>query len=350
MDSLINKIDLYCIFILCYTLVFMVFFATLGYTLPFILALIFAFILQKPTKFLIRKFKLKNSMAALITTIFFFTVLISLLSWGITALTQETIQLGKNTQVYISNNSNNISTVVERITNYYKNLDPTIVNAIESNLSSLYSKFSYMTAFILKSIISIFINFLSSIPYTFMVILFTLLSTYFFTKDLTSAKHKILTIIPQEKTDRLLYIFDQTKKMFGNYILSYLLIITVTFLETIIAFLILKVKYAVILSIACGILDLLPILGIGAIYIPLAIVYGLNGNIFTCLGLIACYALVTIVRQIIEPKIISSSLGIHPVAVLAALFIGLKANGISGMLFCIFFVVFFNIMRKVKVI
>ena len=138
--------------------------------------------------------------------------------------------------------------------------------------------------------------------------------------------------------------------MFGNYVLSYLLIITVTFVETIIVFIIFKVKYAVILSVLCGILDLLPILGIGAVYIPLVIMYGLYHNFYTCIGLLVCYVIVTIVRQVIEPKIVSSSLGIHPVAVLAALFIGLKANGASGMVFCMFFVVFLNIMRKVKVL
>lgn len=350
MNSLIYKIDKYCIFLLCYTLIFMVFFATLGYTLPFILALIFAFMLQNPTKFLINKFNLKSSLATLISTLLFFATLISILSFGITVLTQETIQLGKNTQIYITNNSNTIRNTIVTFTNYYKNLDPTIVNAIESNLSTFYTKFSYITALLIKNIVSIFISFLSSIPYILMVVIFTLITTYFFTKDFTSAKQKFLTIIPKDKTDRFLYIFAETKKMFGNYILSYLLIITVTFMETLIVFLLLRIKYAVLFSIACGMFDLLPVLGIGIIYIPLAIMYGFYGNIFTCIGLISSYALVIIVRQIIEPKIVSTTLGIHPVAVLAALFIGLKANGAYGMFFCIFLIVFFNIMKKVKVI
>jgi sporulation integral membrane protein YtvI len=350
MDSQIYKIDRYCIFILCYTLIFMTFFATLSYTLPFILALIFAYMLQKPTKFLIRKFKFKNSLAALTSTLIFFTVFIALLSWGITTLTQETIQLGKNAQVYFTDNSDNINNIVDGITNYYKNLDPAIVSAIESNLSTFYSNFSSLTGSLLKGILSAFISILSSIPYILMVILFTLLTTYFFTKDLTSAKRKFITMLPENKTNRLLFIFEETKKMFANYILSYLLIITVTFVETIIVFIVFKVKYAVILSVLCGVLDLLPILGIGAVYIPLVIMYGLYHNLYTCIGLLVCYVIVTIVRQIIEPKIVSSSLGIHPVAVLAALFIGLKANGASGMVFCMFFVVFLNIMRKVKVL
>ncbi len=112
-----------------------------------------------------------------------------------------------------------------------------------------------------------------------------------------------------------------------------------------------KVKYAVILSIICAIADLLPILGIGTIYIPLAIIYFFFiKNYIAAFGIIISYVLVSIIRQIIEPKIVSSSLGIHPVAVLAALFIGLKANGLSGIVFCIFLVVFYNIFKKVDIL
>ncbi|MDU1443883.1 MAG: AI-2E family transporter, partial [Clostridium cochlearium] len=55
-------------------------------------------------------------------------------------------------------------------------------------------------------------------------------------------------------------------------------------------------------------------------------------------------------RQILEPKIVSSSLGMHPVSILAAIFIGLKAAGISGMFFCIFLVVFYKVLHNVKIL
>jgi sporulation integral membrane protein YtvI len=199
-------------------------------------------------------------------------------------------------------------------------------------------------------IFSLTLGFMSTIPYTLMVLLFTLLTTYFFTKDLSSSSNKIFDLIPKKNGDRVHYVFDESKKMFKNYLLSYLLIITITFLETLVVFLIFKVKYAVTLSILCGIFDLLPIFGIGAIYLPLIIIFFLSSNYVAALGLLISYIIITIVRQIIEPKIVSSSLGISPVAVLAAIFIGLKANGLMGMLFCMFLVVFYNILKKVKVL
>jgi len=111
------------------------------------------------------------------------------------------------------------------------------------------------------------------------------------------------------------------------------------------------VKYAVILSIIAAIFDILPILGIGGIYIPLALIYMfIQKDYFTSFGILIWYIVVTVVRQILEPKIVSSSLGIHPVAVLASIFIGLKVNGLSGMFFCIFLVVFYKVLKSVEVL
>jgi sporulation integral membrane protein YtvI len=297
------------------------------------------------------KFKLKNSSASLITTIVFFTILILLLSFGITIITTEAIQLGKSIQLYISKNSSNIYESFEKLQKYYKNLDPYIINAVDKNFSNSITKISNATVIVTGKIVSTLIGFLASIPYIIMVILFTLLTTYFFTKDIVIVKNKFLTIIPQNKTDKIFYVYLETKRMLIKYLISYMFIIGITFIETIIVFLVFKVKYAIILSLICAFVDILPILGIGTIYIPLTIIYAfLFKNYITAFGLIISYVLISIIRQIIEPKIVSSSLGINPVAVLAALFIGLKANGLSGMFFCIFLVVFYNIFRKVNLI
>ncbi|NMM62046.1 sporulation integral membrane protein YtvI [Clostridium sp. P21] len=351
MEDLLIKLDKFMIFFIIYTVVFLTFFSTINYTLPFVLALLCALILKTPTRYIIKKLKIKSSSASLITTIIFFTVLILLLSFGIGILTTEAIQLGKNTQSYISQNSSNVYESFEKLQKYYKNLDPYIINAVDKNFSNFVTKVSNITVSVTGKVVSTIICFLTSIPYIIMVILFTLLTTYFFTKDIVNVKDKFLTIIPENQTDKIFYIYLETKKMLIKYLLSYMFIISITFLETIIVFLVFKVKYAIILSTLCAFVDILPILGIGTVYIPLALIYVfLFKNYITAFGIIISYILVSIIRQIIEPKIVSSSLGINPVAILAALFIGLKADGILGMIFCIFLVVFYNIFKKINIL
>ena len=350
MDHILKKIDKLVIFFAAYTFIFMLFFGTLGYTLPFVLAFILALFLKIPTAFLMRKLKFKITIASLLTTTIFFTIIVTLLTLTLTTITSETIQLGKNIQAYISFNRDNILNFIGNLEDTYKNLDPSIINNIEANISSYITKTINLSMNISTKLFSQTLGVVSIIPYTLMVLLITLLTTYFFTKDLSTSSNKIFDLIPRKNEHRAHYIFDESKKMFKNYLLSYLLIITITFVETLIVFLIFKVKYAVSLSILCGIFDLLPIFGIGAIYIPLIVMFFLSNNYVAALGLLVSYVIITIVRQIIEPKIVSTSLGIHPVAVLASIFIGLRANGLLGMLFCMFLLVFYNILKKVEVL
>lgn len=351
MEKIYYKIDNLILFFVIYTITFLVFFNTLSYTLPFVLAFIFSLIIRKPTIYISKKTGIKTSTASLLTTFVFFTIITLLLYCGITTITQEAIQLGKNAQNYISLNSFNISDYFNKLQKYYYNLDPSVVNAIENNLSNNINKLSTITVSITGTIVSSLLGLLATVPYLLMIVLFTLLTTYFFTRDITSNKNKFLSFLSENKTDKIVYIYNETKKMLLSYILSYLLIIGITFIETLIVFVIFKIKYAVMLSTICAVADILPILGIGAIYIPLAIIYFFFvKNYVIAFGIIISYIIISIIRQIIEPKIVSSTLGIHPVAVLAALFIGLKANGLLGVLFCIFFVVLYNIFRRVNIL
>ncbi|MBW9173256.1 sporulation integral membrane protein YtvI [Clostridium estertheticum] len=350
MENILRKIDKLTIFFVLYTFVFIIFFGTIAYTLPFVFAFILASFLKKPTRYLMVTFRIKNATASLLTTSIFFTFIIILFSLIITTLTSESIQLGKNIQSYITLNKQILLNFFNNLQNYYKNLDPSIISNIESNITNYITKTINISMNASTKIFSQTLDFVSTIPYVLMVLLFTLLTTYFFTRDLSSLNRKNFNIIPPKSEDRIHYIFDESKKMLKNYLLSYLLIITITFLETLVVFLVFKVKYAVTLSILCGIFDLLPIFGIGAVYLPIIIIFFISKNVIAALGLLISYIIITIIRQVIEPKIVSQSLGLHPVAVLAAIFIGLKANGIVGILFCMFLLVSYNILKKVDVL
>jgi predicted PurR-regulated permease PerM len=137
--------------------------------------------------------------------------------------------------------------------------------------------------------------------------------------------------------------------MITKYVKSYCLIYFLTFLQTLIGFSIFRIKYGLVLSIVCAIADILPILGPGLIYIPLAIIYFIMKEYFVALGIIILYLIISVVRQVIEPKIVSVSLGIHPVLVLAIMFIGLKAYGFWGLIYLTMLVVSYKVLKASNV-
>lgn len=350
MNFLKERFDRLVIFVITYTLAALIFYRTLDYTLPFVLAFVCAYIIRRPTLYLCSRFRLKRATASLITTVVFFAVIISVLSWGLTQIAQEAVNLGKNTQNYIDMYMADIVRMADNLGNFYHNLDPSILSAIESNFSSSMTKLSNATVAVTGKALTMLLNLVASIPYILMVVVFTMLATYFFIKDMSAARTKLIEVIPEGKEEKLLSVVRESRRMLGSYFKSYGAVIGITFVETLVVFLVFRVKYAFMLSILTGIFDILPILGVGTVYVPVALIsMFVFNNYFAGIGILIAYVVVVVIRHIVEPKIVSSSLGIHPVAVLAAIFIGLKAGGFTGMIFCMFLVVIFTVFRKVGI-
>ncbi|WDU82840.1 AI-2E family transporter [Caloramator sp. Dgby_cultured_2] len=134
--------------------------------------------------------------------------------------------------------------------------------------------------------------------------------------------------------------------MLVNYLKSYSILVSLTFIESFIAFTSLKFNYALLLSLLCAFLDIFPILGIGLVYFSLAAYFLLVKNYYIAIALVIIYIIITIIRQIVEPKLVSSTLGLNPIFVLASIYIGVKAYGFLGMLYLLFLMVFYNILKK----
>ena len=95
---------------------------------------------------------------------------------------------------------------------------------------------------------------------------------------------------------------------------------------------ILRVDYAVTIALITGFVDLLPYVGTGLIFVPWIIYQAITGNIGLAIGLAVLYVVVLVQRQLMEPKVLSSNIGLDPLATLIALFIGFKLIGFLGLI------------------
>ena len=351
MEAYIRKGERTAIFFLIYSLIFFLFFITLRYTLPFVLGIIFAFICRKPASYLSTRFKIKPWLASLLSSIVFFILLIGIIFLCGTAIINETMSLTKFIPDYISDLTNSLYTNLMKLNDsFIINIDTNILSSLERSLSDAASSIVTTTVNLSTLIIQKILAILGSVPYIAMVIIFTLLATYYVTLNMISPYSKGLIKSTNSKFHRTVEIALEMKRMILNFSLSYLFIVFITFLATLIGFSILKVPYTFLLSLFCGIFDIMPILGMAIIYIPLALINLLQGNYFTGIAILILWIVVMIVRQIIEPKIMSTTLGLNPLAVLAAIFIGIESGGVLGMIFFMFLVVFYTVFDELKVI
>lgn len=160
----------------------------------------------------------------------------------------------------------------------------------------------------------------------------TLVASFYFSLDLPRIHRGLLSLLPPSLAARVPRWRRRAGDIVRQYLRAYLLIMVITFLELYTALTLLGVEYAFLIALLTALLDILPVLGVGAVLLPWATVLLLRRDMFVGIGLLITYAVTVVVRQIIEPRVVSGSLGLHPLLTLFAMYVGYRTLGLLGML------------------
>ncbi len=305
----------------------------LGLILPFLLAALFAWIAEPLVKFLNRKLRVPRKLSSVISILIVISMII-LLFWLIgKRLIIEISSLAEYIPYLMDHLPETIQTAEEKLhllNRYVSNfgfdieLEHLIAKILE-NLSGILTSFTTMAGSFAYQIVK-------RLPSLLIGILVCLVSTYFMSSD----KEKILGFLNRQVTEkwqlRAKEIKGYLSSAFFKYIKAQLILMSITFGELLIAFAIIGVKSPFLFAIILAIVDMLPVLGTGTVLIPWALGSLLINDYRLALGLIITYIVCLVMRQILEPKVVSGQIGIHPLLTLIALYIGLKMMGIFGML------------------
>ena len=126
------------------------------------------------------------------------------------------------------------------------------------------------------------------------------------------------------------YDFEMFLKLF--YLRVYFLLFLMTFTELLIGFMILGRSYAFLLALFISAMDILPVLGVGTVLLPWAAFLFLAKDFHGAIGLLILWGVITVVRQVLEPRLIGESFGMHPLVALIALYAGLRLFGFAGLI------------------
>jgi sporulation integral membrane protein YtvI len=207
-------------------------------------------------------------------------------------------------------------------------LPPEVLNITQDVLKTVFEK---LTTF-LSSTTTFLIEIVTALPTTFIFFIITLIATFFLTKDKYIIRDFIFKQLPTTWGSKLTSLkTDLFMALFG-FIKAEFIILSVTFTESFIGLSLIGVDYAFTLAIIIALFDILPVLGTGGIYVPWAIVHLIRGNYVTGIALLVLYGVITVVRYMIEPKIVGQQLGIHPVVTLMSMFAGMKLIGAAGLI------------------
>ncbi len=92
----------------------------------------------------------------------------------------------------------------------------------------------------------------------------------------------------------------------------------------------LRVPMAIPTAFLISFADFLPLIGTGGILVPWIIFELIRRNYYFAVALIIVYAIISLVRNIAEPKIVGAQVGLHPLVTIMGMYIGMKLFGFIG--------------------
>ncbi len=312
-------------------------FFVLNYVIPLILPFVIGFVIAYVLKPIVRKIsqstKLPLKFASLLTIILFYTLFISLLLWfGVEifnymkTLFQTLPDLYENVLYpWLNDGLNNLLLLAQK-------LDPVIYQSIVEYNKNLLQAFGDVISNVSVFSVTWISNYANRIPSLVINLLITVISSFFFTLDY----QRIVTfLLNQLKPNHRALLFN-AQEFLGStikkYIKSYIIIMSITYFELAIGLSILGVDKAIIIALLIAIFDVLPVMGTGGVMIPWTIINFMEGNTNLGIGLLILYVVVTVVRNIVEPKVVGDQVDLHPIVTLFAMFIGTSLFGVAGLL------------------
>ncbi len=312
-------------------LLVLVFKLSVFYT-PFLVSFVLALLFEPLIKFLMKRLKWTRRTSSVIVIVFSLILIIGIIGWGAVALFNESNNLLKNSGVYYEK----IQDVINNIFNNKSFLDKLPVEIV-SSIENAQAGFVSSITTLISNIVTGIKNWILKVPNLIMSIFFTIISLYFMCTDKIYMIDQLEHHLPDLWTKKLtIYTHKITKKL-GHYIKAEASLILISFIISLIGLTIYKIiglniGFPLLISLGIAFVDALPILGSGSVMIPWAIIEAINGDLRLGILIVVLWIIMMIVRNMLEPKLVSKNIGIHPVFTLIAMFTGYKLIGFMGMI------------------
>jgi sporulation integral membrane protein YtvI len=312
------------------------------YLYPFIIGWLIAMSGEPLVRWLERRARLPRWAGVTLTLILIVAVILTGLILLISQIVIELTHLAESLPIYLNQvnqyivqtfvlEENELTRTIQNIQAYLeKNPEQRseIFNSMRDNIGIIATKGTEL----ITSIIAGIGTFLGNLPYYATVLVFCILAAFFIGLDWPRLRTRLLRFIPDRIRSTSGLVFQDLKKALFGFVRAQLTLISITGVIVWLGLTIIGLNYALTLALVIAVVDLLPYLGVGAVLVPWSIYLLITGNFSVGAGIAILYIIIIIVRQMLEPKLVATNIGLDPLLTLIALFVGLQAIGILGLL------------------
>ncbi len=312
--------------------VFLFFRYLFGAFLPFLIAYIIALCLQPLARAMEKRAGISRKATVLVAVCLIVAILILLGAVTVRRISKELTTLAESLGAFLERVRNDPAYADELADLWGKRLPFLDTHALFSDLDGrLTALLTSLAERLSGSVLPFLAGLAASLPSALLSIVVVLIAAYYFATDFKKFNAGIQNLLPQSIVTPLRTVKNTLTQTGGNFLRAYGMLMLITFSELFSALLILGYRYAFLIALFTAMIDILPVLGTGTVLLPWAGFCFLAGNVKDSVGLLIVYAVITVVRQILEPRIVGKYIGLPPLASLAAMYVGLKLIGFWGL-------------------
>ena len=313
----------------------------MGYIFPFVFAAILSIFLQPVVRWFTKKLHLKTH--GFISTILVLLLVVSVVGLIAGAGYVLFVEL-KDFFAYLSNSISSVDDIIIMVENTAMNfidkLPKGIGNAVGGYVTDFFdnlgNKDSSLDLSALSAPLSGAWSVVKGIPSFVLSLVVTIISCVFMTAEYDKVRDMILEMCSEETGEKLVNAKRTVTKGIGKLIKAYATLMIITFTEVFLGLNLMKLigiydgGYIAIIAFVTCIVDIIPVLGTGTILIPWAVYNIITGNFALGIALLLLYAVITVIRQVIEPKLVANQVGLPSIVTIMAMFLGGRVLGALG--------------------
>lgn len=313
-------------------LAFVVLRYVLPMTAPFAAGFLIAYSLRKIIRFMQEQGGRPGKLTAVLTVVVFYATVGAFLAvLSIQIASGVVVLIGELPTMYATHVQPFFLDILQNVEGVFMGMNPALVVVLDEigmqMLQSVESVLKSLSVWVMGLATGI----ATSIPGLFIKLVLMIISSFFIAADYDRLTGFCMGQMNQRTKEVFLLVKEYVVGTLWVCIRSYALIMSITFVELSIGLSVAGIKHPILVAFAIALFDILPVLGTGGIMIPWTILTAIQGNGPMALKLLAVYVIITIIRNILEPKIVGGQLGLHPVVTLCSLFVGAQLFGVVGL-------------------
>lgn len=304
----------------------------LGFFMPLLVAWVIALIANPMVHFLEDRIKIMRKHGSFIVIVFVIAVVVAILYLIVWLIVSQASSLVGELPTLYETMTGNLQDSLSNLHQKYHIIPENLQSVIDTNDNKINDYILALLNSLQESPISAVGSVASSLIDWFVLLILTVMMSYFFVADREKLHEFIVTHTPDMLKKSVSIIWNTVVRALGGYLKACFMIMGVMFVILWIFFISLGVSHSLLIALITAVLDFLPFIGTGTVLMPWAVYSIITGEYVKAAVLVAAYFVTLLTRRLLEPKLVGDSIGMSPFLTLLSMFIGYRLIGMLGLI------------------